>query len=460
MELARLAAGIFLITFIGSNILYPLLRGRNKLYVLEALAISYGMGFGFVSLEMLIFYFLKLQFTLINILLPWGALLIFNAVLYFKNKERIIFIKEAVGPGTGHRFFKIFLMLAITFEIIYAFFRALVKPLEAYDAIAIYGIKAKIFYLAKSIPHDFFSSLALRFPHADYPLNLPLSETFLYIFMGNFNDQLVKAIFPLYFIAILIMVYSGIRRFAGSAYSLLFTFLLATVPQFNAYATNGYLDLPLAYYCFVSVLFLFLWFKNTEDAHFLSISASFVALAGWTKNEGLMYCMINLLLILLFFIFNSREISLKKKSVYLIGYAGIVFIISLPWILIKSQAHLVNDEISMSNLTVSYISKQYHRVGPIVYEFQKQIFGPKKWNLLWIAVIFALVFRYKDVLKTNIRYVSIAIILAVSGYCLSYLVSSAEIHYAVRTTWSRFLIHFLPVTVYWLANVLKEDIEL
>ena len=418
------------------------------------------MGLGFVSLEMLVLYFLRLQFTLTNIFLPWGVLLIFNAILFFRNKERIVCTKEAARPEAEHKFIKIFLIFAITFEIVYAFFRTLIKPLEAYDAIAIYGIKSKIFYLASSIPHDFFSSLALHFPHADYPLNLPLSETLLYVFMGNFNDQMMKIIFPLYFIAILIIVYFGIRRFASSTYSLLFTFLLASVPQFNAYATNGYLDLPLAYYCFVSASFLFLWFKNTEDVHFLSISASFVALAGWTKNEGLMYCGANILLILIFFIFNARAISPKKMLIYLISYAGIVFIMSMPWILIKMGAHLVNDEMSLSNLTASYLSKQYHKIGPIIYEFQKQIFGPKKWNILWIVAIFALVFRHKSILKKNIRYISIAIFLAISGYVLSYLVSCAEIHYAVRTTWSRFLIHFLPIIIYWLANILKEDIDL
>lgn len=460
MELSRLAIAILSVTFIGFNIIYPLSYKRNKLYMPEAIAISYGMGFGFVSLEMLILYFLKLQFTLTNILLPWSVLLAFNTLLFFRNRGRPVYINEAARPEAGHKLLKIFLSFAIAFEIVYAFFRALVKPLEAYDAIAIYGIKAKIFYLARSIPHDFFQSLALRFPHADYPLNLPLSETFLYIFMGNFNDQLVKVIFPLYFVAILVLIYFGIRRFASRTYSLLFTFILASVPQFNAYATNGYLDLPLAYYCFAGALFLFLWFKDTKNLHFLSISAGFVALAGWTKNEGLMYCGINVLLILIFFIFNSHEMPLKKKIIYLAGYAGIILIISIPWTLVKIDAHLVNDEIGMSNMTIPYLSQQYHKLGPIIYEFQKQAFGPKKWNILWVILIFMLVLRYKDILKTNIRYISIAVFLVVSGYVLSYLVSGAEIHYAVRTTWSRFLIHFLPITIYWLANIFKEGIDL
>ncbi|MDD5136000.1 MAG: hypothetical protein PHN63_01475, partial [Candidatus Omnitrophica bacterium] len=39
------------------------------------------------------------------------------------------------------------LWAGIILEVFYAFFRALIRPIESYDAVAIYAIKSKIFYL-------------------------------------------------------------------------------------------------------------------------------------------------------------------------------------------------------------------------------------------------------------------------------------------------------------------------
>jgi hypothetical protein len=89
----------------------------------------------------------------------------------------------------------------ISFEVLYVFFRTLIKPMESYDSIAIYALKSKIFYLEKIIPPDFFRNFASFVPHIEYPLLIPLAEAGLYTFLGSLNDLLVKMIFPLYYAA-------------------------------------------------------------------------------------------------------------------------------------------------------------------------------------------------------------------------------------------------------------------
>ena len=405
---------------------------------------------------MIFFYFFNIGFTPLKIITPWSALVLLNSIIYFRNHKKATLTAAFKADDKNHRFLKTFFIIGIAFEAAYAFFRALIKPLESYDAIAIYAIKAKIFYLSKSIPHDFFSRVTFVFPHPDYPLNIPLSETLIYLFLGNLNDQLVKIIFPLYFVSILTVVYFGIRRFANSSYALLFTFLLASVPQFSAYATNGYLDLPLSFYCLTSALFLFLWFQNREAVCFLMISAVMAGLAGWTKNEGFMYCAINIFMVVLFFIFDCRE-KIWSKLWYLFTYAFIIFAISLPWIIIKKSAGLVNDEISLINYSPANLISQSYKIVPIIYEFQKQAFGFKKWNLLWIVLFFILIVKRRFIFIARERYVTIFLFLSVSGYILMYLINSSPIEWSLGRTWSRFLLHFLPLAVFWMATILKED---
>lgn len=458
IELIRLSICIFTVTAIGWAILCLISFRGKRLYFAERLAVSYGLGLGLVSLEMFLFYFLNISFNLANIILPWLPLPVITSIIYFKNAKKV----DAVSLGMAtksHLLLRIFLIFAILFEILYVFFRALVKPLESYDAVAIYAIKSKIFYLANSIPSNFFCYLAPMFPHPDYPLNVSLSQALIYLSLVSLNDQLVKIIFPLYFTAILILLYFGIRRFATRTYALLFTFLLATVPQFNTFATNGYLEIPLSYYYFASALFLFLWFDKKDQKHFLVVSALMAALSAWTKNEGQMYCLINITLIMVFFISERKKIS-RKDIIYLFVYASIISLIYFPWWWLKRTAGLINIDVGAIDASPFNLAKQFYKIGLIVYEFQKQLFGPKKWNILWFIIIFVFIYNYKKAFRGRNKYITLSIFFAILGYVFFYLVSAVEISYFLSRTWSRFLLHFLPVVIYWLANMLKEDVQL
>jgi 4-amino-4-deoxy-L-arabinose transferase-like glycosyltransferase len=348
----------------------------------------------------------------------------------------------------------------ILFEVFYAFFRALIKPLEAYDAIAIYGIKAKAFFLANTLPQHFFDNSSFVFPHADYPLNMPLAETLTYFFLGGLNDQLVKVIFPLYFLAILTLVYFFMRRFAGRTYSLLFTFILATIPQFTAQSTSGYIDVPFGYYASAAMLLLFLWFKDAGQRGLLWLSALFAGLGAWTKNEGLMYCVINAVLLAIFFTLERRTVLPRKQFLYLAGYIGIMVLVNIPWFYVKGLRHLLNSEINLADLNPENIFHNAGRIWPITYEFQKQFLGPKKWNIIWILLAAAFVAKIRRAFTGELRYMSLAILLAFCGYTAVYLITLSDVSWHLSSAASRILLHFLPVAVCWLAVALKEEIRI
>ena len=281
----------------------------------------------------------------------------------------------------------------------------------------------------------------------------------MYMAMRNLNDQLVKLIFPLFFLGILCLLYFAIRRFASRTYALLFTFLLASIPQFNAYAANAYQELPLAFYYFASALFLFRWIEDKSDIRSLIVSAVMAALAAWTKNEGLLYCVINTILVITYSFVNRKSSS--SKSIYApILYIGMIGVILAPWIWIKHQYGIVNDEINLLNANPVYLIKQLPKIGPIFYELQKQLFGPKKWNILWIIVILVSVFNYKKISKDIKKYITVSLILAFFGYVFFYMISYVDVVFFASKTWGRFLLHLLPLLMLWLAYVLKEDIKI
>jgi len=458
LEIFLLLISVAAVTIIGWNCLYLLSFKGERLYPVEGICVSYGLGAGLVTLEMFCFYFFNIKYTIQGILMPWLLLILANLILYIRRDKKS-FTSDRVEAKGGNRALGYFLIFCLAAEVAFTFFRAMVKPIEAYDAIAIYGIKSKIFYLAGSIPQDYFSSLARAFPHPDYPLNIPLFETYIYIFLGNLNDQLVKIIFPVYYAAILGVFYYAVRRFAGRTYALIFTFIMASVSQFSSYAANAYLDLPLTYYYFTSAVLLFSWFRDTRRTSYLVISAFMTALAGWTKNEGLMYCLINFIVVAVFLALNFKKV--KKREILLAGLFVLTVIIMLfPFFLVRSAAHLVNTDVESGGAGPAYIIRQFYKLGPILYEFQKEFFGPKKWNILWPMIALTLIFRFRRAFRGIQKYASLSIAMAVLGYVTVYMVSRLDTSFFVAKTWSRFLIHFMPLAVYWLAMMLKEDIEL
>jgi hypothetical protein len=458
MELLRLAAYVLALMFCGFNLLYLIAGRYGKLYPAEAAAVSFGLGLGAVTLEMLVFSLAGFDFVLWRLALPWVIIAAINVALFAAGK-RPLSAKRTLSPDAATGPLGIFLASGICLEVIYAFFRALIKPIEAYDAVAIYAIKSKIFFIANSVPRDYFAKLASLFPHPDYPLNIPLAETMGYIFMGSLNDQLVKAIFPLFFAGILILLYSAIRRFASRTYALLFTFMLASVPQFNAYAANAYMEVPLAYYYFASLVFLLMWFEDRSKVSLLVMSAIMSALAGWTKNEGLLYCAINTFMVC-FFLACERKGPPGRSVLYPALYLAVIAAALFPWVSAKSAWGIANDEINLVNLNPANLMKQLHKLYPIFYEFQKQLFGPKKWNILWPVFLLALFFGRRRLFRGASGYLALSVALALCGYVVFYMISYVDVVFFASKTWARFMLHFLPAAVLLIATLLKEDIKL
>ena len=399
---------------------------------------------------MLFFYIFDVEFSVGCIFMPWLIVIAYNLFIRSNAKGRIDaypILPDKVGKRPDALVY--FLVIALSFEIFYVFFRALISPMEAYDALSIYAMKAKIFYLARSVPSGYFSELGRLFPHPEYPLNIPLAETLAYLSMGRLNDLLVKAIFPVYFIALLALFYFSIRSFAGKRYSLLFTFLLASLPQFSSYATNGYLDLVLAYYVFGSSAFIFLWFRDKGRIYYLVISAVFAGLSAWTKNEGIIYCAINIALISIF----GRE-TYKK-----ILYAVIILAVMSPWLWVRISSRIPAADISAANLLPSALVRNIGRVWPIINEFQVQFFGPKKWNIIWIVFFFTFAARFKRSFSGEILPVTLSVLLPMLSYAGIYMISVHGVEWHLSTTLSRFFIHFVPLAVYYLAVVLRKDLK-
>ena len=438
--------------FIGWNIFCAIRGRKDDFSFLETVGLSCLFGFGAVSFEMFIIGLFGLKFTIFNILIVWLPLVVFNIV----SKKSTIEIGKIKRPITR---FEAVLMGLISLQVLYNLFRALIKPIASYDAVAIYAIKAKVLFLAHGIGGDFFQGLGTFFrdSHPDYPLFVPLSETWIYTFLGKFNDIIVKAIFPIFYLSFIFIFYTVIKRLTNKrSVAILFTFLVATVKQFADYSTISVADMLLGIFFAISIVYLYLWIVERKKG-FLNISLLGTLCLIWTKNEGLLLSLITVAVGLNYL--ATRIKTFDKKSIKdLTVYIACIIVAFIGWSLFKQQNALVNENFNLSMISIKGFFQNINRLPAIMYEYQKHIFGFKKWNIIWIVAGFLFIKYVKDSLSGNIKYITFALLIFLTGYTLVYVFSAVEIGFLLSTTWSRFLLHILPVAVFWMAILgFKEE---
>ena len=414
MEIARLIIGFAATCLVGWNIVFWLLKRDRSFALPEILAFSYILGLGAITLELLFYSLLKIPFSIKWVLLPWVFILPVNLFFYHKIAP---FGKEGVGKsaeggsasGGKKDLFERFLIAGIIFQVLYAFFKALIRPEDSFDSIGNFAFKAKMFFIEGRVPYDLFLNKAMDIQHADYPLFVPLSQVWMSMFIGSWNDLLVKAIFPMFLVSLLVIFYYALKRVIGPKWALISTFLLLTIPHFLNYATIGYADFALIMFYTASFLYLFLWISYRRENKYLILAALFSVLSLWAKNEGALLSLVNILLLALFLWLERREMA-KNEWFGIFYFIGIVCTLEALWFVFIHKIGLSNEFINKETLKFSVFIDNLDRIPLVLYDCQKHIFGPKKWNISLLVFVAGLIFYFKKAFSGYFKYITLSIL--------------------------------------------------
>lgn len=347
-----------------------------------SIAVIFLLATSLLTLQMFVYALFGIKYSLLPILLPWLAFL-----------PAIKLIKLPKMKLKEFNQLELLLFALISIKVIYVFCEALIKPVVAYDAIWNFSLRAKIFFLEKSIPLVKGAPYFLGDGMRQYPPHLPLLETFSFLALNSWDDVKMKVIFPLYFIALLVIFYKSVRREKGRTQSLFFTLLLSTLPMLTYHATIEYADFIAGAYFLAAASFLCKYFEE-KKLNDLIISSLLIGAAGWVKDEGIVFYAVCALVLII----HNRLKDWKPVAVYLIP--SLIF--TLPWLITKKALGLTfgNDPNFSFAKPAEYIS--FH---PEVFDklFQKT-FLTDNWHLLPLAFIVFLVFYYRQIISTNKKY--------------------------------------------------------
>lgn len=447
-------SAILVATFFGFLFL-RLLDREKKLGILEGLGLSYGLGLGIIAIIMTSLSLAGVSFNIFNILMPFILIIalggIFNKI--FPKPEKAC-LKVNLGREKINKL-ELFFLCAILFEISFAFFVSLIKPMESWDAVAHWGLKAKMLYFLKGLPLNLFSMPCIKdvVSTGDYPWLWPFSQNYIYNFIGCFDDFAPKIITPFFFASCLVIFYSILRRInLKKLHAIIFTFFLASIPHFNKYASNGYADLILGFYYSVGFLYLYLWF-NESDRIYLLISAIFTALACYVKCDGIFLAGISAMTFLSFILFGGVK-NRGKIFKDFIFYISILALLSLPMFLLKqiTFAGLSHHTVNMEMFS-AFKLKNFWRIFPTMYAYQEQFFNIKSWNLTWVLFMVSvfLAFIRGTLFRKELKFLTFAIGLIFLAHISLNIISREES--ACLKALSRMFLHFLPLVVFFIARV-------
>ena len=154
----------------------------------------------------------------------------------------------------------LFIILIILNVLIVVFF-ALLFPIRFWDAISCWSLKAKAFFIDSTMA-DFYLRHDYSFSAPSYPPFLSLLETWIYIWIGKIDENLVKIIFPIFYTSAILLVLNFFKKKFNETISLILAFIFAVIPIIVDHGYIEYTNMLFSIVLFISVYFFSGYISN------------------------------------------------------------------------------------------------------------------------------------------------------------------------------------------------------
>jgi hypothetical protein len=440
----RLALGLAGMLGVGYILVTSLAPDFTRL---ERVAAGFGVGALVITLWMLAVSGLGLPFSLLLILgPPLGLAGLAKSLWGRRHPGPPAAAPPPPPPAPYGPWDWVFIgLLAALF--LFVVLRALVYPIWAWDAIAMWGFKARVFYLKGAVDLSGFEA------HNYYPNLVPLLVTYLYLWLGQMNDSLVKMVMPLWGGAFLALLFGMLRRLG-----------LKRTPALGVtafFALNGitfithlhilYADLATTYFALGAVGLIYLWLTGAAPPRTLPLAALFFAGLPWSKFEGPPLAATILLAAALTLLW-LRPPHLARRLALLAWPVGGLLLGYLPWRFFAA-AHGIETG---SDHILGFYWEQLFRAIPAL---GLALVNPTLFGLLWPATAVALGLAGKKVFTTPVLFLALFLGGNLLAILLAYAVaptSPFEFHLYLRATVDRLLLHLTPAAALVIAAGLKK----
>jgi len=381
MEVFLSLAALFFTFLAGFGVVLLLTQGDSRFSMAEIAGSAIVLGTGIVSLLLFL-----LGLILHDPALRWSVALICLAIAvvgWMRNRK----VLAPSGQKLRSNGSQLVLIAVVLVQIAVISWVSLYLTHLGWDGLFNWESKARFVFLNRgSIPLHLYSR-DFDFGHVRYPLLLPLTEAWIYSWLGQMNQSLIKLVGPyLYLGAMLLLVGGTTALFGGGWRRLIPVVFVGSVPTFvvgEGSATSGYADFPLAVvYLSASVHCVRYW--QTRTAGSLRLLGATTVLLAWTKSEGIvLLCCIGAALLPL-------ALWERKLSPIIGGVLpGVAMVVG--WRVFLRVAHApLTDE--FTPVTWKVFVANSHRATEILNLTIRELGDWSRWSLLWPVVLMGFIY--------------------------------------------------------------------
>ncbi|MDD5027494.1 MAG: glycosyltransferase family 39 protein [Candidatus Omnitrophica bacterium] len=389
---------------------------KKELPLGEILCLAFGMGVGFVGLEAFFLTLFKQPLGL-NYFLSFQAAFIIFVALKVKKSFFCCCFASWHKQKISYSPLAVLLLTIIAWEIVYVFLKASSLPFSAlnWDAWASWGFKAKIFFQERAFPVQFCVGFP-GFAHPGYPVLMPFAETYVYLFLGQIHEPLVKLFCSFFYAAIIILFYYQLKRQFEVEFALSGCLVLATIPNLVNMASTAYMDVPLAFYITAGVLYIWRYLKEKDD-FYLKLGTFFIGLGMWVKNEGFSFWVALILSCLFICLLFNPGINKKK---FLSAVVFLPALIYLPWVLFKVYFKLGVTYFQGPVRNLPDLIKQRLPLAAEIWIRYGLDIG--RWNIFWVGFIIALLWFFVRPREKLAWFLLLIVIFQLVFYFIIYMI--------------------------------------
>jgi Dolichyl-phosphate-mannose-protein mannosyltransferase len=328
---------------------------------------------------------------------------------------------------------------------------AALYPHGGWDASAIWNLRAR-FLASGSGWKDGFREV-ISWSHPDYPLLVPAFITTWWKVLGRETQAVPMALACSFTFAIAALMASSIAILRGTTQGLLAGVAVAATPVLYVQGAMQCADVPLAFFVLSTLAAMAIAEQFVEPGYDVLAGAS-AALAGWTKNEGLLW----------FVAFLLARIMIRRMRPLWPVVAGAAPVLAVI-LLFKARVATSSDifgAAGRAGMAARIVDPG--RYALILHESIRHAweFGPLLVSPFLILAAYLVVVRIeRDGRNRSARRAAVlALLLAAGGYFVVYVVHPNPLAWELRSSLERLMLQLWPgvvFTVFLAARTLKPE---
>ncbi len=324
-----------------------------------------------------------------------------------------------------------------------------------WDGLFNFELKARLAFEhapAGQLPGAYFADASRSWSHPRYPLLVPFTEFWIYSWLGRIDQSAVKIVFPLFYVSLAALVCGAVRRIANLRSALVTAIALGCMPALTLLpgAASGYADVPLAASVAGAACFTYLALR-TRDLRSVNIAAGLLAVAVWTKGEGVILAGA----IGLSALCAAGTIG-RRRLCALLWVPAVALV---PWqvALELNGAQPAGDFRALTFSGMGSVVDTLILVWPLVV---KELIRPGHWGLVWPCFFASALLMVAARRSTRADWFLVAaVLIPLNVYACMYVFSAwPDVSEHVGFSLSRLLVPLAPVAAFFVVRRAVDDL--